>query len=263
MSETLNNITNSGPNPNDPHTVYDYGINWAVQTGANEITVQVQARYCPNCYPNDNSAVGCPVLFDNYEPNQYRDCTQGYPEGRYAAVRIKDSSGNVLGIEQFICNQSNWPLDTIHAENFVFSGVSLNPGDTVTVDADFYCCWCGHWYPDPAPLVIAASNTITSYTGDESGIAGNTAAVSATLTDNNLNPLPGKTITFTLDSLSPVTAVANSTGKAETTLPIPSTMTPGIYPVEARFAGDAAYNPSSDTHDFEVMAVVISRGLIF
>ena len=88
-------------------------------------------------------------------------------------------------------------------------------------------------------------------------MAGAIADVSATLIDLGTNlPLVGKTITFTLDALPPVSAITDANGVAATTLPIPGAMLAGIYPMTARFAGDAGYFPSSDKVDFEVFTCV-------
>jgi hypothetical protein len=241
----------------DNHTVYDYCINWAVQTGPTEITVQLQARYCPYCNPNDSNSPGCTPFEHTLPPYGYMGCTQGYPDGRYAAIRIKDSGGNVLAMRKLICNQTNWPLDVVHAENFIFTGVPLHAGDTVVIEADAYCSWCGHWYPDPVTMTVVASDSQTTYTVDTSALVGTTANVSATLADANTGePLGGKTISFTLNGLPPVSAVTDSNGIAATTLLIPGDMAEGKYNMTTRFAGDSEYWPSSDVDEFEVKAVV-------
>ena len=245
----------AGPE-DDPGSVDNYNINWAVQTGATEITVQVQARYCPACNPNSANNSGCTAFEHTLPPYGHRSCTKGYPDGRYTAVRIKDSGGTVLATQKMVCNPTNWPLNVVHTENFIFTGVPLSAGDTVTVEADTYCSWCGHWYPDPITLTVEATDSLTTYTGDTLALVGTSANVSATLEDVGTgDPLAGRTITFTLDSLS-VSAVTDSNGIAATLLFIPDTMAAGIYSMTARFAGDAEYFPSSDTVDFEVIIVI-------
>jgi len=128
-------------------SVYDYEIVSVKQTGADEITVKVQARYCPYCNPNYASNPGDPAF-----PSHTM-----WIDGRYIAVRIKDSNtGAILGEPyKLVCNPTNWPLSTVVAHDFIFTGLPLAGVKTVIVEADVYCSWCGHWYPSPKSLEIA------------------------------------------------------------------------------------------------------------
>jgi len=240
-------------------SVYDYGINWAVQTGPSEITVEVQANYCFACNPNVAGNPGCPAFTHGYPPPYYP--YNYYPcdlvDGRYLAVRLKDAGGNTLATQKLILDQVNWPIGSVHSEQFIFSGLTVAAGDEITVEADTYCSWCGHWYPIPVTLTVIGSNSETNYTGDTVGMVGTNADVSATLEDAGTGvPLVGETISFTLDGLPPVTAVTDSSGFAATTVPLPAGMTTGTYDVTARFAGNAAYFPSSDVDPFVVQDII-------
>jgi hypothetical protein len=251
-------------NGNPTHnSVYDYAINWAVQTGTTEVTVQVQARYCSACNPNTANNPGCPEFTHGYPPPYYPYNYWGsYSEidGRYTAVRIKNSSGTVLATQKMINNPTNWPIDVIHQENFVFSGLSVSAGDTITVEADTYCSWCGHWYPSPVNVQIIGSDSKVTYTGDLSALAGTIANISAKLIDKNTgDPLAGRTIKFTLNPSSPigiVSAITNSSGVANTTMLIPIGTPVGTYVMDTRFGGDASYFPCSDQDDFEVFVKI-------
>ncbi len=131
----------------DHNSVYDYEIVSATQTNSNEITVKVQARFCSSCNPNDASNPGDPAfpLYTMWE------------DGRFTAVSIKDSNtGDILGIQKLVCNPINWPIDAVVTNDFVFTDISLDGVSTVTVDADIYCSWCGHWYPSPVSLEITS-----------------------------------------------------------------------------------------------------------
>lgn len=141
----------------DHGTVYDYKIISVTRTGPNEVTVKLQVRYCPACNPNDASNPGCPEFTHGYPPPYYpyQYWCGGVADGRYIAVRIKDSTGTILGTQKLVCNPTNWPLDVILTRDFVFSGVTLATGSTVIAEADVYCSWCGHWYPEPVSLEIA------------------------------------------------------------------------------------------------------------
>ncbi len=211
-------------------SVYNYNINYAVQSGDNEVTVQMQCEYCSGCNPN-------------YEND---------PDGRYATVWIKNSAGVELAREKKVLNPSNWPLSVVHAENWVFSGVNLTAGETIIIEGDTYCSWCGHWYPPSITMTVRSSNTETVYTGDLQGSAGASAAVSATLKDNSGNPLAGRTVTFTLEGLQ-AQGVTDANGVAAATIALPDTMAPGTYELTARFSGEQSYEPSSDTVNFQVI----------
>jgi len=141
----------------DHGTVYDYKIVSVTQTGSNEVTVKLQVRYCPDCNPNWVSNPGCPEFKHGYPPPYYpyQYWCGGLFDGRYVAVRIKDTSGAILGTQKLVCNPTNWPLNVILTRDFVFSGVTLTTGITVIAEADVYCSWCGHWYPQPVSLKIA------------------------------------------------------------------------------------------------------------
>lgn len=231
----------------DHNSVYNYNINWAVQTGTTEIIVEAQANYCSACNPNSANNDGCAAF-------THTGWCGGAADGRYMAVRLKDSGGTILGMQKMVLNPTNWPVGSVQKAQFVFSGLPVNAGDVITVEADTYCSWCGHWYPSPVSITVVGSNSNTVYTGDTSGLVGTNAAVSATLTDSGTgDPLAGKTITFTLDALPSVSAVTDANGDASTMLPIPPGMLAGTYPMTARFAGDVDYFPSSDEVDFEVI----------
>jgi len=252
----------AGPE-DDPGSVYDYNINWVVQTGSTEITVQLQAMYCPACNPNDAGNAGCTPFEHTLPPYGERGCSMGYPDGRYTAVRIKDTGGFVLATTKMVCDSTNWPLNIVHTEDFIFPGLPLHAGDLVTIEADAYCSWCGHWYPNPVTIPIVGSDSQTTYTGDTSALVGTNAHVCALVKDANTgDPLVGRNVSFTLDTLPPVAAVTNSQGVASNMLPIPGSMAGGTYKMTARFAGDPNYFPSSDTVDFEVIVMVPMKSFV-
>lgn len=249
----------------DHNSVYNYAINWAVQTGTTEVTVQVQARYCSGCNPNPSNNPGCPEFNHGYPPPYYPFHYWNYylcyyNNGRYTAVRVKDSGGTILATQKMICNPSNWPINVVHTENFIFPGLPLSAGDTITVEADTFCSWCGHWYPSPVTLLVIGSDSQVTYTGDTSALAGTTANVCAILVDADTgDPLVGKTVKFTLNPTSPiamVSAVTDTSGVACTTMFVPPGTSAGTYTMDTRFAGDASYFPSSDQDDFEVFVKI-------
>lgn len=228
-------VAMAGPD-DDVDTVYDYNINWVVQTGVGEITVEAQARYCPACNPN----------------------TSGDPNGTYITIYVKDTGGTLLASRKLVLQQPvNFHLNVVCKWQFVFSGLSVLPGQQVAVSADIYCSWCGHWYPPAKTLTIQGSNSSINYTGDLSALVGTSANVSATLVDAGTgSPLAGKIIVFKLNPPAPiatVSTVTNGSGVASTTMPIPLGALGGVYTMDTRFAGDAGYLPTSDQDPFQII----------
>jgi hypothetical protein len=139
-------------------SVYNYSITSATQTAPDTVVVSAQCEFCTACYPNDNNEAGC-TPFEPGDPAVigpgYHSCGVGSPAGRFAAVRLVSSKGVFAPVTQkLVTNQQNWPLGSLWAHNFVFSGLTIDSTDTITAYTDFYCSWCYHWYSDPQTVVI-------------------------------------------------------------------------------------------------------------
>lgn len=139
-------------------SVYNYAITDVTQTAPDTIIVTARCRFCSACNPNHpgwpDRGDGCIPFACGYPPPSfpsYASCQRGRPDGRFAAVRISGSFGSRT--QKLVCDQSNWPLNTLWSHNFVFSGLSLESGETITVEADFYCSYCRHWYAAPQTFV--------------------------------------------------------------------------------------------------------------
>ena len=139
-------------------SVYDYAITDITQTAPDTIVVTARCRFCPYCNPNDpgwrDRGDGCIPFACGYPPPSfpsYAWCRRGSPDGRYAAIRLTGGFGSV--VQKLVCDQSNWPLNTLWSHNFVFSGLTLQPGEPITIEADFYCSYCRHWYATPKTFV--------------------------------------------------------------------------------------------------------------
>ena len=70
--------------------------------------------------------------------------------------------------------------------------------------------------------------------------------------DPDGSPVPGKTITFKLDSASAGTAVTAGNGVATLHYIVPTSLTSGNHTITAAFAGDAVYQSSSQTGTLKV-----------
>jgi uncharacterized repeat protein (TIGR01451 family) len=100
-----------------------------------------------------------------------------------------------------------------------------------------------------APVKIP---TIVTYTGALSGDFHDPATVSATLTDDSANPLPGKTIVFTLNGAETCSGTTDATGTAS--CQITPGEAAGPYSLTAAFTDttDPVYAVSSTTATFTV-----------
>jgi hypothetical protein len=98
-----------------------------------------------------------------------------------------------------------------------------------------------------APFVFGHENSTLSYTGDTIIANGGTAHLSGVLLEDNVTPIAGRTITFTLGkrgSLQTCTGITDTAGKAACTIsPVKQPLGPGT--VSAAFAGDEFYGASS------------------
>lgn len=145
----------------DHGSVYDYAIISAVQSGYDEVTVTVQAHYCDACNPNDAGNPGCDAFTHGFPPPSYPYNVYIWPDcydndGRYAAVRLMEGSIEV-GTAKMVLTSANWPLASIIQRDIVVTtGTPMEVGDLITVYADLFCSWCGHWYPEPIEIEIEA-----------------------------------------------------------------------------------------------------------
>jgi len=144
--------------PSVEASVYNYSITDITQTAHDTLVVSIQCLFCSACNPNNpgspNRGTGCTPFACGYPPASYPSyapCSHGSPNGRYAAVRLTGSFGAVT--QKLICDQSNWPLNTLWSHNFIFSGLNLPSGESITIEADFYCSYCYHWYATPKTFV--------------------------------------------------------------------------------------------------------------
>jgi PKD repeat protein len=100
-------------------------------------------------------------------------------------------------------------------------------------------------------VASATKPSLIVYYGDLLGRTGGTTNLRAVLVDRNLQPLPGRTVTFTLGSQT-ATATTDSRGVATTTLKITQRL--GLYAVTASWRpGDTQYAGSSMTLPYLVL----------
>jgi len=135
-------------------SVSNYEITDITQTAPDTIVVTARCIFCSACNPNNpggsDRGDGCIPFACGYPPPSfpaYASCQRGSPDGRYAAIRITGSFGSKT--QKLICDQSNWRLSTLWSHNFIFDGLSFEHGETIKIEADFYCSYCMHWYAVP------------------------------------------------------------------------------------------------------------------
>jgi RHS repeat-associated protein len=96
-------------------------------------------------------------------------------------------------------------------------------------------------------LGFGRDDTALVYTGSPAVANGTAQPVSARLTDAaSHQPLAGKTVTFTLGSIT-ASAVTDASGNAAATLTLPATLPAGPAQIQITFAGDASEQPAATT----------------
>jgi hypothetical protein len=102
-----------------------------------------------------------------------------------------------------------------------------------------------------SPFTIRREESGITYTGALTGDFNDPVTVSAQLAeDGTAPPLPGRTLTFTLNGVDSCSAVTDGGGNASCTI-TPSEPA-GTYPLVVTFAGDSFYLPSTATVSFVV-----------
>ena len=95
-------------------------------------------------------------------------------------------------------------------------------------------------------FTVTKEQNTTVYTGASGPILnGSTITLSGTLKEDGVTPIPGRTLTFKLGTTQSCTGVTNGSGFASCNLVVSQPLGPGT--VQAIFAGDAFYLPSSDS----------------
>ena len=128
--------------------------------------------------------------------------------------------------------------------------ITLNqvPGNNYTVTASF--AGNGLFLPSSTskPFTITKEETTLTYTGDTLIANGGTAHLSGILMEDGVVPIAGRTVTFTLGTVTPqsCSGTTDATGTAQCPIsPVAQPLGPGT--VSANFAGDQFYLPSSAT----------------
>jgi hypothetical protein len=103
-----------------------------------------------------------------------------------------------------------------------------------------------HW------VSVTPNPTSTTYTGDASVQYSDPTTLSGQLQEQGSgNPIPGKTLDFTLGTQNASAGPTDPSGKASTSLTV--TQAPGsVASVGTSFAGDASFDPSNDSDPFEI-----------
>jgi hypothetical protein len=113
------------------------------------------------------------------------------------------------------------------------------------------------------PFVITKEETTLSYTGDTVIANGGTAHLSGVLLEDNVTPIAGRAVTFTLGAggVQTCTGTTDASGKAACTIN-PAKQSLGPVLVSDSFAGDAFYRPASASTNAIVFAFLVSGSFI-
>lgn len=245
----------------------DYGSAWGIASW--------------NCCPSGTTWESSPVSVNS------GDQIFGDVKSTCAAGTLTCSTWNIISQDQTLSKTttlSNTPNEG-QTFNWAFAGVlevynvaqcsDYPPPDALTFNVTLYdnnfqvisnpgwfihnwstgltpqCNYGGQTAPAEVTLTFGGPlATTTVYTGATSGDYGTVATLSAVLTDQigGLGLL-GKTLTFTLGSQH-CTGVTNASGTASCALTL--NQSPGLYPVNASFAGDSNYKASAATTGFTI-----------
>lgn len=112
-------------------------------------------------------------------------------------------------------------------------------------------------------FTVTLEETVTKFTATSPTVLANgkPATFSATLKEDGVTPISGRTLTFTLGSGSGAqscTGTTNASGTASCTIVVSQPLGPNT--VKASFAGDSFYKPSSDTEAVLIFAFLAGGG---
>jgi hypothetical protein len=117
---------------------------------------------------------------------------------------------------------------------------------------------------DSKPFAVTREETTTTYTGPTVIAQGNPVTLSGRLLEDGLTPIVGRTLTLTLGSglgsQNCLTGPTDASGNAQCTVPS-VTVTQGLEPVRADFAGDGYYLPSADATKNVIIFAFPTRGI--
>ena len=158
-----------------------------------------------------------------------------------------DTGAPLSGLAVALTGGSQSCADSTNASGSASCSIVINqlPG-TYTASATF--AGTANYLPssDTSPFKVTKEETATVYTGVTGYVAnGSTVTLSATLKEDGVTPIAGRTIVLTLGSQS-CSDVTNASGVASCTVVV--SQVTGPVTVTATFAGDAYYLPSSDSN---------------
>src|SRR5215469_4193065 len=114
------------------------------------------------------------------------------------------------------------------------------------------------------PFVITLEETTLSYTGDTVIANGGTAHLSGVLREDNVTPIAGRTVSFTLGTgttAQTCNGITDATGKSACTISaVAQPLGPGT--VADSFAGDAFYRPASANANTTLFAFLSSGAFV-
>jgi len=117
---------------------------------------------------------------------------------------------------------------------------------------------------DGKAFTVTNEETTTTYTGPTVIAQGNPVALSGRLLEDGVTPIAGRTLTLTLGSglgsQSCATGPTDASGSGQCTV-TNVTVTQGLNPVKAAFAGDGYYLPSADASKSVIVFAFPSRGI--
>ncbi len=182
----------------------------------------------------------------------------GATSGEYSDSATLAANLTVSGSSAPIPNASvNFTLgsqgcsDTTDASGHAECTITLNqvPG-AYTVSASYAGEPAYNSASDSASFTIEKEDTVLTYTGATTQDYHDPFTASGTLVDDDGDPVVGRTVSFTLGVGDTCSDATDGSGVASCS--ITPTQAAGTYTLASAFAGDAYYEPSSDSDSFEI-----------
>jgi probable HAF family extracellular repeat protein len=221
-----------------PWTIYDAnGINDAGQISATGI---------------DSGGVTHALLLSPVQPTSTTVLATSGDYDDVVALQATVAPAGVAGSVQFLVNGSSVGTASYNSAAGLATLPYLIPlpAGTYSIEADFTSSnprYLSSTGSRPTGLTVTLEQTTLSYTGDTVIANGGTATMSGVLLEDNVKPIGGRTVLFTLGtgaSQQTCSGVTNPGGIATCAItPVAQPLGPGV--VADAFAGDAFYRPAS------------------
>lgn len=189
--------------------------------------------------------------------------TSDFNDAATVSAILTDDSANPLGGKTIVFTLNGTETCSAVTDTTGAASCSITPGEAAgpySLTAAFTDATDPVYAVSSAsvPFQVTLEETTTAYTGPTVILQGGTGVtLSGRLLEDGITPIQGRTLTLGLGSQT-CTGTTDATGSASCTLVFSGQL--GPEPLSAAFAGDAYYQPSSDTSQKAIVFAFPSRG---